>query len=69
MTLYERIHGVRLCVECGFHAAIADGDRCPECLNALLRATRPAPIRQAAWLERARRQPHGLARALDRGPA
>jgi hypothetical protein len=68
-SLYERIHGVRLCVDCHAHEAVADGDRCSECLNAYLRQTRPAPVREAAWLEHARRQPHGLARALDRSAA
>jgi hypothetical protein len=69
MSLYERIHGVRLCVDCHVHEAVVDGDRCSDCLNAYLRMTRPAALRQPAWLERARQQPHGLARALDRSAA
>lgn len=69
MSLYERIHGVRLCIDCGAHEAIADGNRCPECLNRFLGTTRPAAIREAAWLTRARQQPHGLARDMTRSAA
>lgn len=69
MSLYERIHGVVLCGDCHAHQVVEGGNRCAECLNAYLRQTRPAPIREAAWLTRAREQPHGLARALDRSAA
>ena len=69
MSLYERVHGVRLCIDCHVHAAIADGARCAACTNELLRATRPAVLRQPTWLERARERPHGLARPLDRSAA
>jgi ribosomal protein L40E len=63
-SLYERIHGVRLCVDCGAHEPVQNGDRCSECLNRYLRETRPEPVREAAWLARARQQPHGLAKDL-----
>jgi hypothetical protein len=39
----------RLCRDCHVHAAVADGNRCADCLNALLRRTRPAAIREPAW--------------------
>lgn len=68
-SLYERIHGVALCADCRAHEPVRDGNRCPECLNRYLAETRPAPVREAAWLTRARQQPHGLARAMDRSAA
>lgn len=66
MTLLARVRAeLRLCVDCGAHDSIEDGSRCRDCLNAYLRETRPQAIRQPAWLERARQQPHGLARDMS----
>jgi ribosomal protein L40E len=66
MSLLERVRaGLRLCVDCGAHEPIADSDRCRDCLNAYLRETRPQALRQPAWIERSRQQPHGLARDLS----
>jgi len=69
VSLYERIHGVRLCTECQVHEAVQDGALCSDCLNAYLSKTRPPALREAAWLTRAKAQPHGLARAIDRSAA
>ena len=53
---------IRLCVDCHAHEAIRDGDRCRECLNDYLRATRPAPLKEAAWITYTRE--HRLAKDL-----
>lgn len=50
------------CIDCKAHAAIRDGNRCPDCLNAMLRATRPAF--EPEWLRRRRSEPQGLAKDL-----
>lgn len=43
---------IRRCVDCNAHEAIPDGNRCRDCLNAYLRATRPAPV--SPWVQRVR---------------
>lgn len=60
MTLLSRTEahqarpaGRRICVDCQVHEAIVDGDRCHDCLNAYLRATRPASITVSPFVARA----------------
>jgi hypothetical protein len=52
----------RRCIDCKAHEPVQDGNRCPECLNAMLRATRPAF--EPEWLRRSRQHRTGLARDL-----
>jgi len=53
---------MRICIDCKVHPAVQDGNRCRDCLNALLRATRPAF--EPEWIRRRRTEPHGLAKDL-----
>jgi hypothetical protein len=43
---------IRLCEDCGHHEAMRDGRKCRDCMNAYLRATRPAFTPE--WIKRAR---------------
>lgn len=56
MSLLSRTRThAHLCQDCGAHEPVQDGNRCAECVNRLLRETRPAVLRsEAAWVQRAR---------------
>lgn len=53
---------MKLCVDCHAHAPVQDGNRCRDCLNAMLRSTRPTF--EPEWLRRRRTEPRGLAKDL-----
>jgi len=44
----------RICEDCGHHEATRDARKCPDCMNAYLRATRPPGLRVSPWVERIR---------------